>query len=205
MNYEDTINEIFYAIRSNMNGAVVGTMFDILKSEHFTNYGVTVADVKKVAKDYAPNHALALELFKSDIRELKICAVYVDDPQKVTHEQMRLWSEAFISRDILENCCSMLFYKSIDALTVAYEWLDSHPYATLLLASRRASLLYYPAESALYIDIIQRIVPFDKEDKYFSLKCRLLGTLKRQDGYMRDYVNSLPLSSDAVEEIQWSE
>ncbi|MEG0500323.1 MAG: hypothetical protein RR550_04275, partial [Rikenellaceae bacterium] len=90
--YEDIRKEVLAELRRDTNGAVVGTMFEMIGSEHYINYGVTVPSIKKVARVYAPNHALALAMFPSTIREMKLCAVYIDNGEEVTEEQMELWS-----------------------------------------------------------------------------------------------------------------
>ncbi len=45
--------------------------------------GVSVADTRLIVKGTVKNHALALELWKTDVAEGKIVASMVDEPEKL--------------------------------------------------------------------------------------------------------------------------
>lgn len=201
--YEDVKKEILAELRRDTNGAVVGTMFEMLGSEHYVNYGVTIPTIKKVAREYAPNHALAQTVFSSKIREMKLCAIYIDDPNEVTVEQMELWSSSFDSIEILENCCSMLFYKAPCALEVARRWIDKLPYAALLLAAKRARTIYNEKEGNLYIQILSYGIGLEDRGKLFHAKCQLLVALSNANREMRRAISLLELSDEVLDEINW--
>ncbi len=196
-NYKDTIEEIYSELRRNANGIVVETMFEMLGTEKYVNHGVSVPAIKEVASRHAPNHRLAEELFKTNIRELKIAAVYIDNPNEVTLEQMEQWSKSFDAIDILENCCSMLFSRAPQALIIAKKLMNDMPYASLLIASRRASLLFHEQELMEYHEIVNRITPFS-HGAHFELKCRLIAALKKNSDTFDIY-----LDDDISKEIEW--
>ena len=50
--------------------------------------GVSVPDMRKLAKELGKNHKLALELWKTGIAEAKIVAAMIDEPNKLTERQM---------------------------------------------------------------------------------------------------------------------
>lgn len=201
--YEEIRKEILAELRRDTNGAVVGTMFEMLGSERYINYGVTIPAIKKVAARYAPNHPLAMEMFASEIREMKLCAIYVEDPTEVTEEQMELWSEAFDSQEILEHCSTMLFFKAPFALTVARRWIDSRPYAAMLMAAKRAKTMFMPQESDLYLQIVAYAMGLEERGVLFQAKCRLLVALMNNSREMRKWIPSLELSEQVYEEINW--
>lgn len=65
---------------------------------------------KQVAK--ADRHALALQLWDSDIHEARILAAMVDDPKQVTRKQMDDWVKGFKSWDLCDQVCANLFQKT---------------------------------------------------------------------------------------------
>jgi len=87
-----------------------------------TAYGVSIPNLRKIAKNSGKNHALARELWHSGIHEARILASMIDEPALVTAEQMNLWVEDFDSWDICDQCCNNLFYKTPFAYQKAFEW-----------------------------------------------------------------------------------
>lgn len=201
--YQDIKREILAELRRDTNGAVVGTMFEMLGSETYVNYGVTIPHIKKIAREYAPNHTLAQEIFISDIREMKLCAIYIDTPNDVTVQQMELWSEAFRSVEIMEHCASMLFYGAPDALSVALGWMKKYPYAALLMAAKRAKTMFKKEEYDTYQRILSYALLLPDSGIVFGAKCKFLVALANNNDQMKEYILNLSLSERVLEEINW--
>ena len=85
-------------------------------------YGISIPDLRKIAKEVGRNHELALRLWKSGIHEARILASMIDDPKKVTSVQMEQWVRNFDSWDVCDQCCNNLFDKTPIANTKALEW-----------------------------------------------------------------------------------
>jgi len=85
-------------------------------------YGISIPDLRKIAKEVGRNHELALRLWRSGIHEARILASMIDDPKKVTSVQMERWVRDFDSWDVCDQCCSNLFDKTSIASTKALEW-----------------------------------------------------------------------------------
>jgi len=66
-------------------------------------YGVSVPNLRKIAKETGKNHALALQLWKSGIHEGRILAGMVEDPAQVTPEQADHWVSEFDSWDVCDR------------------------------------------------------------------------------------------------------
>lgn len=149
-------------IKRDTNGAVVGAMSDYNNGEVFFSFGVSVPKIKAVAKEYYPNHELAMELFNTSIRELKIVAVYIDDEKKITEAQMEKWQESFNSLEIAEHCASMLFYKSTLALNMAEIWIGKKDKFTqkagYLIAAKRAKFMYDSSEGTEYLNLFDKAI-----------------------------------------------
>jgi len=71
--------------------------------------GVTGPALQRLAKELGRDHELALELWELDIHEAKMLAPMIDEPDKVTEEQMDRWAQAIHSWDICDLACSNLF------------------------------------------------------------------------------------------------
>jgi hypothetical protein len=78
--------------------------------------------LRSLAKRIGPNHELALELWQKAVREPRILASLLDEPERVTEAQMDRWAEAFDSWEICDQCCQNLFWRTPFALARALAW-----------------------------------------------------------------------------------
>jgi 3-methyladenine DNA glycosylase AlkD len=85
-------------------------------------YGVSVPNLRKIAKEVGRDHALAQELWASGIHEAKILASMTGDPKLVTEEQMEAWVRDFDSWDVCDQVCMNLFEKIPLAWQKVSEW-----------------------------------------------------------------------------------
>jgi len=84
--------------------------------------GVSVSDMRKLAKETGKDHQLALELWKTGIAEARMVAAMVDDPDKLTEEQMEDWVKDFNSWDVCDQVCMNLFEKNQLAWKKIIDW-----------------------------------------------------------------------------------
>jgi len=85
-------------------------------------YGVSIPNMRAMAKEIGRNHVLAQQLWSSGIHEARILAGMIDLPEMVTKEQMENWAKDFDSWDVCDQCCSNLFDKTEFAYQKAGEW-----------------------------------------------------------------------------------
>ena len=85
-------------------------------------FGVSIPNLRKIAKETGIDHALAQQLWASGIHEARILASMVDDPKRTTEEQMESWVKDFDSWDVCDGCCMNLFEKTGVAYQKAVEW-----------------------------------------------------------------------------------
>jgi 3-methyladenine DNA glycosylase AlkD len=88
----------------------------------YNTLGVSVADLRKIAKEIGTDYKLAGELWASGIHEARILAGLVHDPAMLTESQMEKWVKEFDSWDICDQVCSNLFDKTPFAYRKAVEW-----------------------------------------------------------------------------------
>jgi 3-methyladenine DNA glycosylase AlkD len=87
--------------------------------------GVSVGDLRKVAKSLPRDHALAELLWKTKIYEARMLAAFVDDPARVTTVQMDRWCRDFDSWAICDTVCFHLFDKTPHGFRKVAPWSRS--------------------------------------------------------------------------------
>ncbi len=119
--------------------AYVDKVIDKLKSkaqpenlEGMTRYGIPpeqrlcipVPDLRKLAKEIGRDHKLALDLWRIGIGEARILAAMIDEPDKLTEEQMEDWVKDINSWDICDQVCMNLFSKNQLAWNKIIDWSE---------------------------------------------------------------------------------
>jgi len=86
--------------------------------------GVSVPDMRKLAKEIGRDHKLALDLWRTGIAEARILAAMVGDPAKLTEEQMEDWVKGINSWDVCDQVCMNLFEKNQLAWKKIVDWSE---------------------------------------------------------------------------------
>jgi len=86
--------------------------------------GVSVPDMRKLAKEIGKDHKLALDLWRTGIAEARIVAAMVGDPDKLTEEQMEDWMKGINSWDVCDQVCMNLFEKNQLAWKKIVDWSE---------------------------------------------------------------------------------
>ncbi|MFC1927943.1 DNA alkylation repair protein [Chloroflexota bacterium] len=84
--------------------------------------GVSVPDMRRLAKELGRDHKLALDLWRTGIAEARIVAGMVGDPAKLTEEQMEEWVKGINSWDVCDQVCMNLFEKNQLAWKKIIDW-----------------------------------------------------------------------------------
>jgi 3-methyladenine DNA glycosylase AlkD len=88
-------------------------------------FGVSIYELRKVAKELGRDHELALALWATGNHEARLLASMVDDPAQVTERQMEEWVVEFDSWDVCDQVTSNLFDKTPFAYDKVREWSGS--------------------------------------------------------------------------------
>jgi 3-methyladenine DNA glycosylase AlkD len=86
--------------------------------------GVSVPDMRKLAKEIGRDHKLSLDLWRTGIAEARIVAGMVADPAKLTEEQMEEWVKGIDSWDVCDQVCMNLFEKNQLAWKKIIDWSE---------------------------------------------------------------------------------
>ncbi|HKK80994.1 MAG TPA: DNA alkylation repair protein [Prolixibacteraceae bacterium] len=103
-------------------------------------YGTSIVDLKQFARQFDKNHLLALKLWNKNWRETMILATLLDEPAKVTEEQMDFWVKTAENTEIIEQMVTNLFTETPFAFVKALEWCRGKKhrvrYAGILMMGR---------------------------------------------------------------------
>jgi 3-methyladenine DNA glycosylase AlkD len=70
--------------------------------------GISIYTLRDMAKSIPKNHKLALELWESGIHEARVLASFIDEPEKVSDEQLEQWVADFDSWDIVDQVAALI-------------------------------------------------------------------------------------------------
>lgn len=127
------------AMRKQMNGAVADAMY-YYGANYGLNYGVSLPTVRQIAKESEQDHDLALYLYKQQVRELRLAALYVAEGEKITMEELPTWAEGVINSEVAEEMAFALLPRTTILSQIFDEWSQSDneflAYAALMAAAR---------------------------------------------------------------------
>lgn len=81
-------------------------------------------EVKKLVND---RHAIALGLWQSGIYDARAVAFLIDDPKRVTSEQMDAWAADFDNWATVDGTCCYLFCRTPFAYEKVLQWAAAKP------------------------------------------------------------------------------
>ena len=84
--------------------------------------GVSVGDIRQIAKGIGCDRMLAQALWKTGIYEARMLACFVEDPAEISPSQMDRWTAAFDNWAICDTACFHLFDKSPHAISRVRAW-----------------------------------------------------------------------------------
>lgn len=85
-------------------------------------FGVSIADVQRLAKTLGRDHGLALELWATCWYEARILTAFVDEPARVTPSQMDRWARDFDNWAVCDTVCFHLFDRTPHAWKKLEPW-----------------------------------------------------------------------------------
>ena len=84
--------------------------------------GVSIPQLRATSRRLGVDHSLAQALWRTGVHEARILASMVDDPVRVTREQMEDWVTDLDSWDVCDQICGNLFGATPHAFPAARAW-----------------------------------------------------------------------------------
>ncbi|BAX79648.1 DNA alkylation repair protein [Labilibaculum antarcticum] len=203
---EDLFQEIFKKIQILRNGETHHEM-----KKFGLNYpkalGATIVNLREIGNAYEQNHLLAHKLWTKGFRESKIVATLLEEPAKVTEEQLDRWFAEMDSNELLEQA-SMNLFQYLPAINELIEtWMKSGIRAKQVCAvmvAGRLALDKKEENEQLFLNFIN-LLPRHFEDAYFlSQVKRALGKIARRGEVVVAKVVAL-VSELKAEDEDWKE
>jgi 3-methyladenine DNA glycosylase AlkD len=150
--------------------------------------GVGLPSLRSLAKRIGRDHQLALALWETPLREARILASLIDEPERVTAKQMDRWAESFDNWEICDQVCQNLFAHTPLALAKAVEWArrseEFVKRAAFVLVAVRAVHAKH-TDDGVFADLLPTIMAAAGDDRQYVRKgaswaLRQIG--KRSDG-----------------------
>ena len=85
-------------------------------------FGVSMANIQKIAKRLGRSHELAAELWDTGWYEARMLTAFVDEPERVTSAQMDRWCRDFDNWGIVDTLCFKLFDRTPHAWVKIAQW-----------------------------------------------------------------------------------
>ncbi len=85
-------------------------------------FGVSMANIQKLAKQLGRDHELALALWDTGWYEARMLTSFVDEPARVTSAQMDRWCGDFDNWGICDTLCFKLFDRTPHAWAKVEQW-----------------------------------------------------------------------------------
>ena len=90
------------------------------------NWGVSLVDLRQMAKEYGKDYELAIELWKENIRECKILATMIMPAERMLPEIVDIWVEQTQEVEIAEQAAFNLYQHLDFAPEIAFRWISSN-------------------------------------------------------------------------------
>lgn len=127
------------AVRKQMNGAVLDTL-RYYGSDYGLNYGVAIHSLRETARETGRDDGFARFLYRQQVRELRIIALWIAEPCRTTATDFSFWAAGIINSEVAEQAAHALLSQIDDIDALLAEWCASEnallAYAALLAASR---------------------------------------------------------------------
>lgn len=131
MDIKQQLQDIRTKLRLSMNGVASQSMRE-KGLTYKLNFGVELPRIKEIAAEYEKNHDLAQALWKEDVRELKILAVFLQPIDSFYPDIADIWVENIHNPEIAEITCMSLFQYLPYAVDKAFQWMaDDREYFQL--------------------------------------------------------------------------
>ena len=192
-------------IRKQMNGAVLDT-FRYYGAKYGMNYGVAIHSIRQMATEVGTDHDLAKFLYRQQVRELQIIALWIADAQCVVGEEIDFWREGIVNSELAEQAAQGLLCNVAD-MSFVVNWCRGDnslvAYAALLAASRSKNIPDEIVQKAV-VEVVK--LNADNHLVAHGAVALLASVIADRAGLVTSVLESLPVNSTSeivAEEIKW--
>lgn len=98
-----------------------------IKAKKLKSYGIGLTILRKLSKQIGRDHALALQLWESNIYDAKIIGLLIDEPKKISRAQAEMQVEHLNQGHLAHvfSSCDASLAKTPFVVELAIEWINS--------------------------------------------------------------------------------
>lgn len=142
MDFTSRMTALLGAFRRERNGAVADSMRCYGRS-YGLNYGVSLPTLRHLARAEGTDHDFARFLYLQDVRELRLAAFHIADPDRLTPDEFGFWGDGLLNSEMAEEgaFAFLSHARSLPELFAAWITTDAgwlRQYAVLMAAARAA-------------------------------------------------------------------
>ncbi len=169
-----------------------GDIADAMKRtgiEYKMNWGVSLVILRQMAREFEPDHILALKLWNKQWRETSILATLLDEPDKVNEEQMDYWTKTFENGEIAELASTHLWVKSKFAFVKALEWCRGKKHLVRFTGIHlvgRLAITDKQAIDEMFESFFEEFMTLAKDAKLYTVLYRTLIALGTRSKYLNE-------------------
>lgn len=187
---EHQFQEILKIIRLYKSGEVAANL-ESRGINYKLNWGVSIMDLRKIAAGYSPSHLLALKLWNKQWRETMILATFLDEPGKVSEQQMDFWTKSFENSEIAEQASANLWWKSPFAYVKALEWCRGKKHwlhYTAIHLMGRLAMMDKKSPDEMFEPFFEELATLAKDEKLSTVIERSLILMANRSDYLKEMV-----------------
>lgn len=172
-----TVAEVKKILEENKNERGIAVWERTAPNKSLKTYGIGLTQLKKIARQIGKNHDLALQLWSEDYLDCILLSTMIDEPKKVTREQINSQKEHLNYWMLAHTYCSVLLAKVPFIKELADEWTQSSD-----ITEKRCGylLLYEIAKSNKKLG-----------DEYFlPYLATIKNELQTQENFVKDAMNN---------------
>jgi 3-methyladenine DNA glycosylase AlkD len=136
-------------------------------------FGVSVAELQRLARRVGRDHELALALWATGWYEARMLTAFVDEPARVTASQMDRWARDFDNWAICDTVCLHLFDRTPHAWRKVAVWSGRRrEFVKRAAFALLAGLALHDGRSpdALFLDALTLVERAASDDRHFVKK-----------------------------------
>lgn len=111
MDHTSRMTALLGRFRRERNGAVADTM-GYRGRRYGLNYGVSLPTVRSVARAEGRDHEFARYLFLQDVRELRLAALWIAEPERIGSGEFAFWAGGIVNSELAEECAFALLSRA---------------------------------------------------------------------------------------------
>lgn len=139
MDFTSRMTALLREMRRERNGAVADAM-RYYGAAYGLNYGVSLPTLRKIARAEPPDHDFARYLYLQDVRELRLAALHIAQPERLSAAEFPAWAAGIVNSEVAEEAAFALLSRSAALPELFPVWIASSDpllqYAALLAAAR---------------------------------------------------------------------